>query len=90
MDGHTECLAYGAIISFLVSLLKKITFIKNNPKMTAAVLSALTVAAVTYFGVEGTEWATAARCLVETFAASVATHEAIVQPVKDTLITRGE
>lgn len=87
MDGHTECLAYGAIISFIVSLLKKIPAVKAHPKIAAAILSAVSVALVTYFGSgDSAEWAIFARCLVETFAVSVATHEAVVQPVKDKLI----
>lgn len=83
MDGHTECLAYGAIISFIVSALKNISIVKAHPKITAALLSAVSVALIAYFGSGDATVAVFARCLAETFAVSVATHEAVVQPVKD-------
>lgn len=81
MNDHSECLAYGAIISVVVSMLKKIPLVKSHPKIAAAVLSVAAGALAARFGVSHAEWTVIARCIVETFASSVATHETIVQPV---------
>lgn len=83
MDGHPECLAYGAIISFVVSLLKGIPVVKQYPKLVVAALSIAAVLVVAFMGDQaGQQWATIARCVAETFATAVATHETVVQPVK--------
>lgn len=85
MNTHADCLAYGAIISIVVSILKRIPLVKSHPKVAALALSLLSGVLTACFGVSGAEWTVIARCVVETFAASVATHEAVVQPVKDRL-----
>lgn len=85
MTDHPECLAYGAIISFVVSLLKKIPIVKSHPKLAAMALSLIAGGVSAKFGISHAQWTVVARCIVETFAASVATHETIVQPVKDRL-----
>lgn len=85
MTDHPECLAFGAIISFVVSLLKKIPIVKSHPKLAAMALSLIAGGVSAKFGVSHVEWTVIARCVVATFAASVATHEAVVQPVKDRL-----
>jgi hypothetical protein len=84
MDGHPECLAFGAIISFLVSMLKRIPAVKAHPKIVAALLSMAAVAVVSAMGPDqGNQWAIVLRCIAETFAVAVATHETVVQPVKN-------
>lgn len=85
MNDHPECLAYGAIISLVISALKKIPFVKQYPKLAAMALSMIGAAIASRFGTTPAEWLVIARCVVETFAVSVATHETVVQPVKDRL-----
>lgn len=80
---HTECLAYGAIISFIVSGLKRIKPIKEHPKVTAVILSMIVAGVSVYLGKDSNEVLVIARCVIETFAVSIATHEAVVHPVKE-------
>lgn len=76
------CLMYGGIISFIVSLMKKVPLVKKYPKVVALILSAASGVLMAQMGVSPAEWKVIAKCVLEQFAAAVATHEAVVQPVR--------
>lgn len=79
MDAN--CLAYGFVISLIVSVLKRVPFVRNNAKVIAFVLSSiapLITAAMAATGhATSVDYATLAVCIGSQFATSVATHEVI-------------
>lgn len=80
MNTDPMCLVYGGVISFIVSLMKKVPLVKRFPKAVALVLSAASGILMAQMGVSPAEWKTIAKCVLEQFAAAVMTHEAVVQP----------
>lgn len=86
MTDNPMCLVYGGVISFAVSLLKRIGFIKNNPKIVAFILNILSVTIMQYWNNRnpGTvlDWSVFVQCVLEQMSASVATHEIITEPIK--------
>ena len=80
--GGEICVVYGVVISFAVSVLKRIPFVKKSPKLVAAILSAiLTVGGVFLGGATYENIAAIVRCVVEQLAISVATYEVITKSV---------
>lgn len=69
-----ECLGYGAVIALLVQLLKRIGFVKNNPKTVASVLSLLTVL-IPIFVHGGADFKVIAYCVINQLFASIGTYE---------------
>jgi hypothetical protein len=84
MTGSVDmCLIYGPIISFVVSFLKRIPFVKNNPKWVALFFTLATGAwTATHGSMPGIDWGTILQCVLAQFAATVATHEVIVHPIQ--------
>lgn len=83
--GNPYCLMFGAIISFVVSVMKRWSFIRNNPKMVALVLNAAVGAYVaTHGSAAGIDYAAIMQCILAQFAASVTTHEVITKPITNT------
>lgn len=84
MDSSLICTAAGPVISFVVSGLKKIPFIKNNPKWTAFAISAILGSVVSVTGsYHGISYSDIAQCILIQFAGAVTTHEAVVEPIKE-------
>lgn len=82
MDSNAMCLLLGPLISFVVSALKKIPFVKRFPKSAALFVSALVGTwTATHGSPAGIDYATIVRCVLEQFAAAVATHESVVNPI---------
>ena len=86
------CLTYGVVISLVVSFLKRWPIAANNPKIVSALLSSA-LAAWTLFGHGGAAMTTGTvqtlvGCILTQYAASVATHETVVQPIKDAVVSR--
>lgn len=81
-SGNAACLAYGAAISFLVSLLKSVPLVKRYPKLAVAVLAAGVAALrVSVAASGGMDWGALAECALIQFAGGVTTHEAIAHPI---------
>lgn len=78
----STCVMYGAIIAVVVSLLKRIPFIRNNPKIVAGLLAAASAAYQTMHPGAAIDYATLAQCFAIQFAGSVATYETVIQPVR--------
>lgn len=76
------CLLAGPVISFVVSFLKKIPLVKRFPKSAAGFISmAVGAYTATHGSTPGIDYGTLVQCILTNFAAAVATHEAIVEPV---------
>ena len=77
----------GSLISFVVSGLKRIRFVKRHPKVATAVLSTVIPAGIAVYGqVQGVEVAPIADIATQIatqFASAVATHETVTHPVKE-------
>lgn len=87
MDSNATCLVLGPVISFVVSFLKRIPFVKNNPKWIALFFSIATGAyTATHGSAPGVDWGTVFQCVLAQFALSVATHEVVTQPISDTML----
>lgn len=82
MNVSLICGLAGPIISFLVSLLKGISFINKYPKITAFILSVITGAATTFFGDQTQGIGQLVQCILIPFAGAVATHEAVTNQVQ--------
>ena len=84
MDANTICLVAGPLISFLVSALKAIPWVKNNPKWVAFAISAILGSVTSLTGMyHGISIAELAQCVLIQFAGAVTTHEAVVNPIKE-------
>lgn len=83
------CLAYGAGISIVVSILKRWSWISNNPKWVAAIVATVfSAGSVLLHGgalTSLTQVQTLVTCIVTQLSASVATHEIAVQPIVDAM-----
>lgn len=75
----------GPLISWVVSGLKRIPFVKRYPKVATAVLSSAIPSAIAIYGAtKGVDIATAQQLAVAVatqFTAAVATHETVTQPL---------
>lgn len=82
MDSNATCLLLGPLISFVVSGLKKIPFVKRFPKSAALFISALVGTwTATHGSPAGIDYMTIVRCVLEQFAGAVATHETVTEPI---------
>jgi hypothetical protein len=87
MGSDAVCLLIGPLVSFVVSALKRIPFVKRFPKSAAFFISSLVGAYTSAHGsTPGIDYAAIIQCVLVQFATAVATHEAIVQPVTDKLV----
>jgi hypothetical protein len=77
------CLTLGAAISFVVSFLKRIPLVKRNPKVVAFVLATLSSVLMPLVGANPVTWKVIVMCVLAQFAASVTTHEAVVNPIQE-------
>lgn len=78
MDDATVCLAIAPVVSFVVSFLKRIPFVKSNPKMIALFFSIAVSALATLHGAAGgIDYTTLLRCVLVQFSGAVATHEIV-------------
>lgn len=77
----------GSLISFAVSGLKRIGFVKRNPKVASAVLSAVVPAGLAVYGAATGQdiapIADIAASVATQFASAVATHETVMHAVKE-------
>jgi hypothetical protein len=80
-----ECLAYGGIISVVVSAAKAIPLVKQYPKIVATVLSIAITLIATFIGDDQLAIKPFVICVLTQLAAAVGTHEVVVQPVKKQL-----
>lgn len=82
---NDACLAYGAIISVIVSVLKRVPIVKSYPKWTAALLSAASAFILgSPLADGGTFWhvaATVLPCIGATFASAIGFHEVVTKSV---------
>lgn len=83
MSTDPMCLALGGVISFIVSLFKKIPLVKKHPKVVAFLLSVLGGTLMAQTGSSPAEWKIIVKCVLEQFAASVATHETVVHTLQN-------
>jgi len=76
------CIIYGALISFAVSLLKRIPFVGKNPKIVATVIAlVVNLSGMFLHGGTVASIADLVRCVGEQLAVSVATYEVITANV---------
>lgn len=86
-----ECLIYGSIVSVIVSFLKRVPFIKKNPKTVAFLINVIVgTMAATHGSPVGIDYQTIITCVLSQFAASVATHEVVVDPIKKNVFVPGD
>lgn len=79
MTANELCLIYAPVISAAVSILKKIPFVKKNPKVIALVLSiVLNVIGSKVLGGVTASIPQLVICVLESLAGSVLTYEAVV------------
>lgn len=77
------CIAYGAVIAVVVSLCKRVAFIRNHPKIVAAILAAASAAYTqAHPSTPPIDLSALLACFATQFAASVATYETVIQPVR--------
>lgn len=83
MSPDIICLAIAPLISFVVSALKKIPFVKRFPKSAAFFISAIVGGwTATHGSTPGIDYASIVQCVLTQFAGAVATHEAVVNQVQ--------
>lgn len=84
MNGVADvCLIYGPVVSFVVSFLKRIPFVKNNPKWVTLFFTMATGAwTATHGSMPGIDWSAILSCVLVQFSTAVATHEAITNTVQ--------
>lgn len=79
------CMIIGPAIAAVVSLCKRVAFIRNNPKWVAALLAAAWAA---YQNVHpgaagsGVDVGSLMTCFLSQFSLSVATYETVIQPAR--------
>lgn len=77
------CVVYGSVISLIVSLLKRISFVKNNPKLATTIISIM----LSSFGLlgKGGNVGQAVQaitlCILIQLGMAIATHEVLVDPI---------
>lgn len=77
MPGLDMCLVFGPVISFVVSFLKRIRFVKNNPKYVTLFFSLAVSAFGMLHSTNGIDWSTVLSCVLTQFSTGVATHEVV-------------
>lgn len=76
------CLLAGPVISFVVSFLKRIPFVKRFPKSAAGFISmAVGAYQATHGSLPGIDYGTLVSCILINFSAAIATHEAVTEQV---------
>lgn len=81
--GPDLCVVYGSIISLIVSLLKRIPFVKGNPKLASTIISIM----LSSFGLLGTggnvgqALQAITLCILIQLGMAIATHEVLVDPI---------
>lgn len=84
METSALCLVFGSLVSVIVSTLKRIPFVRNNPKWVALIINAFIGAwTATHHSAPGIDYSAIAECVLAQFATSVAFHEVVVNEVKD-------
>lgn len=81
---NPECAVYGVIISIIVSLLKRIPFVRKFPKVVATVISSV-LAIATAFWQGPADVIAIVQCVLEQLSVSVATYEVITKSVTKNL-----
>lgn len=79
------CLLVGPAIAAIVSLAKRVPFIRNNPKIVAALLAAAWAAFQNIHpgaGGGSVDIGALVTCFAAQFGTSVATYEVAIQPVR--------
>lgn len=76
------CLLYGALTSVVVTLLKPIGFIKNNPKWVSLFVSVIVAGAQAWYHGAMPTAATLTACVLTQLSGAVATHEIVVKNVQ--------
>lgn len=83
------CVVFGPIIGVVVGVLKRIPFVKKNPKVIAAVLSV--VVAILGSPVAG-DWKQYVQqltvCIIGLLSTSIATHEIAIKPVSSLFVPK--
>jgi hypothetical protein len=77
-----ECLVYGAIISLAVSLLKRIPFVKNHPKVIAFILSiAVSLFPTVMHGLQSgaADIGALVTCVLAQLGTAIGVHEVVTQ-----------
>lgn len=83
MDTNATCLLLGPVISFVVSGLKKIPFVKRFPKSAALFIASLVGAyASTHGSPTGIDYAAIVQCVLAQWALAVATHESVTNQIQ--------
>lgn len=83
MNPDAICLLIAPLISFVVSILKKIPFVKSYPKSVAFFISAIVGGFTSVHGSPpGVDYSDIVRCVLAQFAGAVATHEAVTNQVQ--------
>lgn len=82
MDQSLACVVAGPIISAVVSVLKKIPFVKKYPKTVAFFVAAVTGSVTSYLGTNGIAVGDIIQCVLVQFSTAVATHEAVTNQVQ--------
>ena len=68
------CIVYGPVIGIAVTMMKKIPFVKKNPKVIAFVLSIAVTAAKSFIQPMPLDIPALVGCVLTYFAGAVATH----------------
>ena len=76
----TTCLELSPFVAVAVSLLKRVGFVRNNPKLVAVILSAVLAGAHAWFRGGLPTVAQFAACVLEALAGAVTTHEIALKP----------
>jgi len=91
MSPDIICLAIAPLVSFVVSALKKIPFVKRFPKSAAFFISAIVGGwTATHGSVQGIDYSAIVTCVLTQFAGAVATHEAVVNQVQKVVNVGGD
>jgi hypothetical protein len=73
-------IAIGAAVSLIVTFSKKLTFVNENPKVIATVLSLIGAVAASLAMSKGGLWVIVQQFVV-TLLAAIGTHEVVVKPM---------
>jgi hypothetical protein len=80
------CLLIGAGISLLIASLKsRVSFIRNNPKLTATFLAAIIATVEQFTSSAGPSWGPLLTCTVLQLGTAIGTHEVALKPMQRAL-----
>lgn len=83
MSPEIICLAIAPLVSFVVSALKKISFVKRFPKSATFFISSIVgVWTATHGTPTGIDYGAIVQCILIQFSGAVATHEAVTNQVQ--------